>query len=345
MATSSPAGIDVFGSGVAAAYLSRVAERMAQAVGEDDPRPAARAALAAVSAPGKRLRPLLALAGAPAAARSDSIPVVAAGAAVELVHTASLVHDDLLDEAPLRRGVITTHEAWGTDIATAAGDLLFSCAFQTLLALRQDLGDEIVGEAISLLALVSRQLAEGEALQAAQHRDLDVSVGDLLRRSAGKTGVLFGASVALGALLGGRDPETCARLSEYGTTIGTAFQLVDDALDLQSGEATDRLGKIPGVDLRDGTVTLPLLLALPHDTRIRQLVMRVWDCADAGNDAGRDAAANAAISLISEAGAIEATLHQAQQMCGDARALIAEVSDADRAPLVALADMVIERSS
>ena len=201
----------------------------------------------ALSAGGKRLRPLLAFFSAPA----GRPPSVAAGVAVELVHMATLVHDDLIDGAEFRRGRASAWAAYGPAAAKAAGDYLFARAFAELAAT----GDE---EAVALLADAALCLARGEALQRRQAHDPDTSVEAYLERCSLKTGKLFEAACSLGS--GGR-------LGRFGLNLGIAFQIADDILDC-SGD-TIETGKVAGTDLREGTPTLPLLLAAQEDDAVR----------------------------------------------------------------------------
>ncbi len=199
----------------------------------------------ALAAGGKRLRPALTFLSAPA----GSPPPVAEGVAVELVHMASLVHDDIVDAAHLRRGRAAAWTAHGEYAAKATGDHMFACAFATLAATAS-------AERVEALAEASLALARGEALQRLQRHDPDTSVEEYLERCALKTGSLFAAACVLG---GGS--------AEFGRLLGIAFQVVDDVLDC-TGE-TFETGKVPGTDLRDGTPTLPLLLAAREDPVVR----------------------------------------------------------------------------
>jgi geranylgeranyl pyrophosphate synthase len=212
-------------------------------------------ARATILAGGKRLRPMLVfLAAGDEAAAEDSL--VRAAASVELVHSATLVHDDVLDNAALRRGHPTVFAAAGREMAIAVGDLLFSRAFAELV--RNERADEL-----RVLSDASSALAAGELLQREDAWQADVGVERYLRRCELKTARLFQAACELGALEGGGPAE---ELGAFGRRIGLAFQLLDDVLDV-SGPA-ERTGKARGTDLLDGTVTLPYILARERDPGI-----------------------------------------------------------------------------
>ena len=203
----------------------------------------------ALRAGGKRLRPLLVFFSTP----MGSSPSVAAGVAVELVHMATLVHDDLIDGAEFRRGRASAWSAYGPAAARATGDFLFARAFAELAAT----GD---ARAVSLLADAALCLARGEAMQRRQAHDPDTTVDAYLARCSLKTGKLFEAACLLGA---GRHA-----LGAFGLALGIAFQITDDILDC-AGETVET-GKIAGVDLREGTPTLPLILAAREDEVVRR---------------------------------------------------------------------------
>jgi geranylgeranyl pyrophosphate synthase len=215
-----------------------------------------------IAAGGKRLRPLLVFL---AAGDADGDGLVRAAAAIELVHSATLVHDDVLDAAALRRGLPTVVATAGRDAATATGDLLFARAFAELAANERP-------DQVRVLSDASSALARGELLQRADAWDASVSVERYLLRCELKTGRLFDAACRLGALEGCGDADG---LGEFGSRIGLAFQLLDDVLDV-SGPAS-RTGKRRGTDLLDGTVTLPLILARGRDRRLAALDPRSID--------------------------------------------------------------------
>jgi geranylgeranyl pyrophosphate synthase len=225
------------------AYLEDVEARLEAAVG----RYAGLAARAGADAlgGGKRLRPLLVFLAAPV----GSIPAVAAGVAVELVHMATLIHDDLIDRAHLRHGRPAVWSVHGDDVAVATGDYLFARAFGELAAA----GDV---RAVEILAEASVSLSRGEALQSRQTHDPDTTVESYIERCGLKTGKLFEAACRLAGGSG-----------DFGLALGIAYQIADDVLDC-TGDAADT-GKVPGTDLREGTPTLPLLLAAREDPVVR----------------------------------------------------------------------------
>jgi geranylgeranyl pyrophosphate synthase len=229
-------------------YLEEIEQRLQRAV-SCHPGLAASVGAEALAAGGKRLRPLLVFLAAPA--RRE--PPYVGGVAVELVHMATLVHDDLIDRAGYRRGRASAWARFGPDAAQAAGDYLFARAFAELAAT----GD---GRTVSTLASACLSLARGEALQRAQTHDPETSVESYLERCALKTGKLFEAACLLGA---GTTREDAPELADFGLALGIAFQIADDILDC-TGETIDT-GKIAGTDLREGTPTLPLLLAARED--------------------------------------------------------------------------------
>jgi geranylgeranyl pyrophosphate synthase len=264
-----------------------------------------------LTAGGKRLRPVLVFLCTPPDRRTEE-QAVAGGAAVELVHMATLVHDDLLDRADLRRGRPTAWAEHGERAAKAAGDYLFARAFVLLAATGE-------AQALATLADAALALARGEALQRRQAFRPDTAVEEYLARCSLKTGKLFEAACLLG---GGR-----GALGAFGLALGIAFQIVDDILDCSGDEHAT--GKAGGVDLRDGTPTLPLILAARRDER-------VWR-ALAGEPVPD------ALERVAGTGALEAARSLALEYAARARAALD--GEPDRASLVALTHVVVEREA
>ena len=285
-------------------YLAEVESELARVVAEY-PGLVADVGSDALAAGGKRLRPALAfLSSSP-----DGQAPVAAGVAVELVHMATLVHDDLIDGAAVRRGRASAWTTHGPETAKAAGDYLFARAFAVLAATGN-------AEPVADLADAALALARGEALQRSQRYDPDTSIEDYLERCALKTGALFEVACRLGGGSG-----------EYGRLLGVAFQIADDVLDC-AGE-TIETGKVPGTDLRDGTPTLPLILAAQSDAVVREALA-------GGPQEG-------ALVRVAASGALERSRELALHYASEARSCLAGVARRDE--LEALTWAVVERSS
>ncbi len=276
---------------------------------------------ATIAAGGKRLRPLLVFVAAGPEPR-DRDGVLRAAVAVELVHSATLVHDDVLDAAALRRGRPTVVAAAGRELATATGDLLFSRAFAELAG-----GGS--AEAVRLLSDASSALAQGELLQREDAWDVSVPRERYLTRCDLKTARLFEAACRLGALAGGGHEEVLGR---FGRTIGLAFQLLDDVLDV-SGPAS-RTGKHRGTDLLDGTVTLPLILARDRDPQLAGLDVRSVRTPEH---------AEAVCDAIAATGALETARAEALEMVETAKAALPALPEAQQGALELVADGVVDR--
>ncbi len=279
-----------------------------------------------LDAGGKRLRPLLVFL---CAGRSDpGDGVVAAAAAVELLHMATLVHDDVLDRAPLRRGTPTVFATAGRAAATATGDLLFSRAFAELTGTGN-------ADAVRSLSTASSALARGELTQRADAWSTDVSPERYLERCGLKTGSLFAASCRLGAQLGGRGAEAEAALADFGEHVGLAFQILDDVLDISG--PVERTGKHRGTDLLDGTVTLPLILARDRDAELAAVDLR-----SAVTTAGE---AEAMCDRIAATGALDAARAQALERVATAKRQLdaVDLEPWQRRALDLVADGVVAR--
>jgi geranylgeranyl pyrophosphate synthase len=274
-----------------------------------------------ISAGGKRLRPLLVglAAGAPP---PESDGLMHAAVAVELVHAATLVHDDVLDGSSLRRGRPTVFAAAGRDLATATGDLLFSRAFA-------ELAEAGSVEAVRMLSRASSELAEGELMQRADAFDVGISVDRYLERSRLKTAVLFRSACELGAL---EADGPVGPLGGFGEQIGMAFQILDDVLDITG--PPERTGKPRGADVLDGTVTLPMIIAREADPGLAGLdLRRVRTPGDAATICDR----------IAATGATDATRARALALVSAAKLALPPLPERQRAALELVADGVVER--
>ena len=298
------------------AQMAAVEARLAAAAGGHG-EVLARHAGTTIAAGGKRLRPLLLL----VVAGHESERAVRAAAAVELVHAATLVHDDVLDAAALRRGRPTVVATAGRGMATATGDLLFSRAFAEL-AQNED------AEQVRSLSRASSALARGELLQREDAFDTGVSVERYFERCELKTAALFQAACELGALVAGREVEP---LAAFGRRIGLAFQIFDDVLDVR-GPAS-RTGKHRGTDLLDGTVTLPFILARERDPTL----------AAADTRALSPAGAEALCDRIAATSALEDARARALAIVEDAKRDLPDLPQ--RRALELVADGVVERYS
>jgi geranylgeranyl pyrophosphate synthase len=308
--------------------VERHLERVAAEAGE----PLALHAKATVTAGGKRLRPLLVVlaaesaGGQPAGAEGEE-RLVRAAVAVELVHSATLVHDDLIDAAQLRRGHPTVAAVAGRDVAVATGDLLFSRAFAEL-ARNED--------AAQLLALseASSALAEGELLQREDAYATQVQVDRYLRRCELKTAALFEAACRLGALNAINGSSTLANeLGAFARRIGLAFQMLDDVLDVSG--PVERTGKARGTDLLDGTVTLPLILACEREPELADSPLSSLEGPEE---------AEALCERIAATGALAEARERALAVVAEAKAALPRILPDGRSELLGLvADAVVER--
>jgi geranylgeranyl pyrophosphate synthase len=284
-----------------------------------------------IAAGGKRLRPLLVILAAAGQSRGSGDGLVRAAAAVELVHSATLVHDDVLDRAPLRRGRPTVFATAGRAAATQTGDLLFARAF-ALLAANGDPAQ------VRALSDAGSALARGELLQRADAFDAAIPLERYLQRCELKTARLFEAACILGALEGGAGTQGAEALREFGRRIGLAFQILDDVLDV-AGPA-ERTGKHRGTDLLDGTVTLPFIFARERDPALGALDPR------AIGGVGGKASIEEICDRIVATGALDEARAVALDHVAAAKAVIPPgLADRERAALLLVADGVVARYS
>ncbi len=296
--------------------------------------PLASPASATIMAGGKRLRPLLVMvaaesAGGPPRGEMGEESLVRAAVAVELVHSATLVHDDVIDGAQLRRGHPTVVSIAGREVAVATGDLLFARAFAEL-ALNGDLAQ------LRALSDASSALAIGELLQREDAYATRVPVERYLRRCELKTAALFEAACRLGALTADRGTRALAdALGAFARRIGLAFQMLDDVLDVSG--PVERTGKSRGTDLLDGTVTLPLILARERERELAEL--------DLASLQGPDDA-EALCERIAASGALDEARERALRVVADAKAALPAILPSKHSALLDLvADAVVERYS
>ena len=302
------------------ARMSEVEDRLAELSAGYGPR-LGEEAEATLTAGGKRMRPLLVLMAAGDGADDRAVRVATA---VEMVHMATLVHDDVLDGAPVRRGRPTVVARSGRDRAVGVGDLLFSRAFAELAV---DGGEAEVAE----LSSTSVALVRGELAQRHDAFDTSITEERYLYRCSLKTARLFESACRLGRISSGKDGTD--ELASFGREIGLAFQLLDDVLDVTG--PPERTGKARGTDLLDGTVTLPLILACRIDPGLESAELRGLD-ADA---------AEALCDRIAATGALDEVRERAKQGIGRAKGILdsPDFSDEERELLGMIADGVVER--
>jgi geranylgeranyl pyrophosphate synthase len=315
-------GVVEAGGEAATRLMERLEVRMAELAGSHGALVGCHAE-AMLSAGGKRLRPLLVFlaAGAPP---PETDGVLRAAVAIELVHSATLVHDDVLDGSPLRRGRPTVVAVAGRRLATATGDMLFSRAFAELNGSRSL-------AAVRALSRASSELAAGELMQRADAWRV-MPVERYLERCRLKTAVLFRAACELGALEGDASPGRVADLATFGERIGVAFQLLDDILDVSG--PPKRTGKPRGADLLDGTVTLPLILARDRARPLADLEIRSVRTPEAAARVCEQIAATGVLAEVKE---------RALEMIVAAKEGLASLPARQQAALELVADGVVER--
>jgi octaprenyl-diphosphate synthase len=283
-----------------------------------------------IEAGGKRLRPLLTVVAARLAGGRDDTALKLA-AAVEFIHTATLLHDDVVDGSDLRRGKVAAHLIWGAPSSVLVGDFLFARAFELMV----ETGSM---RAMEILARAARVIAEGEVLQLSRAHDVNLSQETYLEIISAKTAELFAAAAEAGAVAAGGGAAQSAALRSYGFNLGLAFQLADDALDY--GGATETLGKNAGDDFREGKATLPLLLAI---ARTGSKEREFWDRVIGRQDQA-EGDFRRARELIVGAGALDAALDLAGDYAGRAKAALDLFPPtAMRDGLEALADFAVTR--
>ena len=268
-----------------------------------------------VAAGGKRVRPMLTLAGAMLGGGGGD-DAARLGAAVEFIHSATLLHDDVIDESDLRRGKPTANAIWGNGASVLVGDFLFAKAFELMV----EVGDAAI---LGRLATASARITEGEIQQMLIAGKPGTGSDDYMRVITGKTAELFAAAAETGAMVGGCDAATAAAMREYGMALGVAFQIADDALDYRaSGEA---LGKTVGDDFTEGKTTLPVMLAYADGDEAERAF---WDRCLGDGEIG-DGDLERAQAILERHGAVERALAEARRHAETARRCLGRIDSGE----------------
>ena len=280
---------------------------------------------------GKRLRPILTLAAA-GLCGYEGRDHIRLATAVEFIHTATLLHDDVVDNSALRRGRKAAHLIWGNPASVLVGDFLYSRSFQLMV----ETGSVAI---LGVLANASAIIAEGEVMQLAAAKNLETTEDIYLKVIESKTAALFAAAAEVGAMAAGADAAKVTALADYGRAIGVAFQLVDDALDYAA--STDTIGKNAGDDFREGKITLPVILAFSRGASDE----RAFWTRVISEDKQRAEDFDAAVDLIKLRDAIEDTLARAATYARAAKDALGPFEDGPyKRALMALADFCVSRA-
>lgn len=285
-----------------------------------------------IAAGGKRMRPMLTLAAARMCGYQQGDRHVSLAACVEFIHTATLLHDDVVDESDLRRGRATANAVWGNKASVLVGDFLFSRAFQVMV-------EDGSLDVLRILANASAMIAEGEVLQLTTANDTETTESAYLEVIKAKTAVLFAAAARVGAVVAGRPKAEEEALESYGLNLGIAFQLVDDMIDYAS--TSEKMGKSVGDDFRDGKITLPVVLSfLRGGEEERRFWRRTLEDLDQNDgDLAR------AIELMNRHGALRDTVERARHYGAIARDALGIFPDQPiKRALVELIDFAIHRA-
>ena len=282
---------------------------------------------------GKRLRPALLLLSARYAGRSNAEGAIRLAAVVELLHSATLIHDDVIDSANTRRGRPSANSRWGNHRSVLVGDWLYMLSFQMAL-------EERNFRVLDILIDLTQKMVEGELIQLEKIGRIDVTEEDALRLATYKTACLFSGCARLGAVLGGMEDASEEALAEYGRYSGLAFQLVDDVLDFTA--SAEQLGKPVLSDLKEGKVTLPLIYAMENGHRdARELVARVLEEKEFSS-----VRPETIVALVQESGALERARNLAHDYARRAKACLNGHGDSEYArALLTLPDFILEREN
>lgn len=319
-------------------YSADIDQEITRALETVDPETLLQASEHLVKAGGKKLRPALAVLSAEAVGGNVQC-ALKTGAAVELIHTFSLIHDDIMDQDDKRRGKPSVHVLWGEPMAILAGDTLFSKAFETVMKSEEDgVTAEKILPALQTVVDSCVKICEGQALDMGFAERLDVSEGEYLMMIFKKTAALIAAATKSGAILGGGTQEQVEALAEYGRLIGMAFQIQDDYLDVASSE--EDLGKPVGSDIVEGKMTLLVVHALSQaDEKDKERLITIL------KEEG-DQNVSEAVDILEKYGSIQYAWQVAQEDVNQAKSLLDILDDSPaKDALILLADFVLERSN
>ena len=318
-------------------YSEDIDHEITRALETVDPESLRQASEHLVKAGGKKLRPSLAVLSALAVGGQVQC-ALKTGAAVELIHTFSLIHDDIMDQDDKRRGKPSVHILWGEPMAILAGDTLFSEAYATVMSSEEDgVSPDKILPALQTLVDSCVKICEGQALDMGFAGRLDVTEDEYLLMIYKKTAALIAAATKAGAILGGGTPEQVEALSEYGRLIGMAFQIQDDYLDVASSE--EELGKPVGSDIVEGKMTLLVVHALAKaDESDRERLLTILE------EEG-DENVSEAVEIMEKYGSIQYTWKLAQEDVKQAKQLLDILEDSPaKDALLQIADFVVERN-
>ncbi|BAZ98125.1 short chain isoprenyl diphosphate synthase IdsA [Methanothermobacter sp. EMTCatA1] len=313
-------------------YSEMADERIRESISDITPETLLRASEHLITAGGKKIRPSLALLSSEAVG-GDPGDAAGVAAAIELIHTFSLIHDDIMDDDEIRRGEPAVHVLWGEPMAILAGDVLFSKAFEAVI---RNGDSEMVKEALAVVVDSCVKICEGQALDMGFEERLDVTEEEYMEMIYKKTATLIAAATKAGAIMGGGSPQEIAALEDYGRCIGLAFQIHDDYLDVVSDE--ESLGKPVGSDIAEGKMTLMVVKALERASeKDRERLISILGSGD-------EKLVAEAIEIFERYGATEyahAVALDHVRMAKE-RLEVLEESDA-REALAMIADFVLER--
>ena len=288
---------------------------------------------------GKMLRPALSLITAEAVGGQKE-NALKAGSAIELIHTFSLIHDDIMDDDDMRRGMPSVHKVWGEDVAILAGDTLFSKAFEIIINSDKELTSHAqINNALAAVADACVKICEGQALDMGFENRFDVTEDEYMEMIFKKTGALIAAATKVGAIMGGASDEVIDAMYEYGRLIGLAFQIQDDYLDLASDEET--LGKPIGSDIGKGKMTIIAINGLSSAGEDSEKLLEILKDE---NNSQEDI--DLAIEILTKCGAIEYARNLAQDSVNQAKEVLEILPDSSsKQVLVDIADFVLGRHS